>query len=358
MKKHFSTFFNRLVAKHMNDPYNTTSISNGSSLRKEGEENSKLLESVLNYKQENLTHSETKRDISDKVAAQEEYKESTNSQSNFELLETPEINKYVQEEADILGKKQEPSPTKNSVELTNILANEDREQTAPQTFPDKDFNSFQPTVSPPTTTKSELGQLTSQSPKTLTSAAQTQLIMPGSFLSSFVGTIAAVLLLGLIGLLIYLVYKKCFNKMRKGYKKLSSTSKLEEDDSCDELLDKEGRNELSQDETAAATVLEDLNLSQIPPDLEDILVMKLDVPHGAESQQFGWQKVGNAAGISRCELKYYEHLGGKNRSPTKLLLEKLGSQGRTISYLIDVLQKPRVELGNVAKTIRHRVTRI
>ena len=86
--------------------------------------------------------------------------------------------------------------------------------------------------------------------------------------------------------------------------------------------------------------------------------MKLDVPHGAESQEFGWQKVGNAAGIPRCELKYYEHLQGKNESPTKLLLDKLGSQGRTISYLIDVLQKPTVDLGNVAKTIRHRVTRI
>ncbi|XP_020628632.1 uncharacterized protein LOC110065806 [Orbicella faveolata] len=359
MKKHFSTIFNRLVAKHINDPYNTTSISNGNSLRKEGEENSKLLESVIDYKQEDLTHLETKRDISVEVAAQEEYKDSTNSQTNFELLEIPEINKYVQEEADILGKKQDPSPTKNSTELTNTLVNEDREQTAPQTFPDKDFNSVQPTVSSPTTTESELGHLTPQSPKTLPSAAQTQLIVPGFFLSSFVGTIAAVLLLGLMGLLIYHVYKKRVNRMPKGYEKLGSTSKLEEgeDDSADELSDKEGRNEL-RDETAAATELEGLNLSEIPPDLEDILVMKLDVPHGAESQEFGWQKVGSAAGISRCELKYYEHLRGKNESPTKLLLDKLGSQGRTVSYLIDVLQKPRVDLDNVAKTIRHRVARI
>lgn len=89
------------------------------------------------------------------------------------------------------------------------------------------------------------------------------------------------------------------------------------------------------------------------------MVTSLDVPHRAESKVFGWQKVGNAAGISKRELTYYEHLGGRNESPTKLLLEKLGSQGRTISYLIDVLQKPRVELGSVAKTIiRHRVTRV
>ena len=101
-----------------------------------------------------------------------------------------------------------------------------------------------------------------------------------------------------------------------------------------------------------------MNLAEIPPDLEDILVMELDVPHGAERQEFGWRIVGNEAGISERELKYYEHLGGKNNSPTKLLLEKLGSQGKTISYLIDVLQEPRVELDNVAKTIRHRVARI
>ena len=228
MKKIFSTIFNKLVVKHMNDPYNTTSFSNGSSLRKEGEENSKFLESVINSKQEDLARSETKRDISDKVAAQEAYVDITNSQTNFELLEMSEINKNVQEQADILGKKRDSSPTKNSPGLTNTQANEDKEQTAPQTFPDKDFNSFQPTVSPSTTTKSALGQLTPQSPKTLTSAAQTQLIVPGSFLSSFVGTIAAVLLLALIGLLIYLAYKKCVNKMPKGYKNLSGTLKLEE----------------------------------------------------------------------------------------------------------------------------------
>ena len=91
--------------------------------------------------------------------------------------------------------------------------------------------------------------------------------------------------------------------------------------------------------------------------------MSLDVPQNdkpsvAESNMYGWQKVGDAAGIPRCELRYYEHLG-KHESPTKLLLEKLGSQGKTISYLIDVLQKPRVQLESVADTIiRHRVTRV
>ena len=208
----------------MNDLHNISSISNGSSLRKEAEENSKLLESVINHKQEDFTHSETKRDINDKVDAQEEYKESTNSPTNFELLETSEIITHAQEEADILGKKEDPTPAKNSTELTNTLANEDEEQNAPQIFPGKDFNSFPTTVSPPATTQSELGHLTPQSSKTLTSEAQTQLIVPGSVLSSFVGTIAAVLLLGLIGLFIYLLYKKCVNKKLKDYKRLSDAS--------------------------------------------------------------------------------------------------------------------------------------
>ena len=104
----------------------------------------------------------------------------------------------------------------------------------------------------------------------------------------------------------------------------------------------------------------DLNLSEIPQDLEDILVMRLDVPHDKpESKVYAWQKVGSAAGISRHELKLYrnEYLR-QNGSPTKLLLEKLGSQGKTIAYLLDVLQTPTVQLGSVAASIRHRVTRV
>ena len=83
-----------------------------------------------------------------------------------------------------------------------------------------------------------------------------------------------------------------------------------------------------------------------------------DKPCVAESNMYGWKKVGDAAGIPPLELRYFEHLG-KHESPTKILLQKLGSQGKTISDLIDVLQKPKVQLESVADTIiRHRVTRI
>ena len=104
----------------------------------------------------------------------------------------------------------------------------------------------------------------------------------------------------------------------------------------------------------------DLNLCEIPPDLEDILVKRLDVPHGRSGNNaYGWVKVGNAAGISRHELRFYKtEYQRPNGSPTKLLLEKLGSQGKTISYLIDVLQAPEVQLDNVAASIKRRVTRV
>ena len=105
----------------------------------------------------------------------------------------------------------------------------------------------------------------------------------------------------------------------------------------------------------------DLNLGEIPPDLEDILVKRLDVLHGrSDNNEYGWVKVGNAAGISGHELKFYKtEYQRPNGSPTKLLLEKLGSQGKTISYLIDVLKAPVVQLDSVAASItRHRVTRV
>ncbi|XP_078357866.1 uncharacterized protein LOC144642702 [Oculina patagonica] len=380
--KHLSLIFSRLVAKSMNGSYNTTSITSGTNLQKDSQEKSKLLESVIKSKQDGLTRSDTKRDVRAQDVAQGNYKDSSDGQTtekvidrkeleDLEFLEIPDILKNVQEQADILGTKQDPSPTKNNLEDTNTHSVENKEPTVQsQKFSDKNRFTFQQTMSAPTTAGSELGQLTPHNSMTMASTTQTQLINPSSFLSSFTGTIVAVLILGLIGLIIYAAFKKC-HKIPKGYRKLSGTSKPKElqreDDPFDEFSDKEDK-EFSGDETitnepldknVAVTILEDLNLSEIPPDLEDILVMSLDVPHKAESKVYGWQKVGNAAEISQRELKYYGHLGGKNESPTKLLLEKLGSQGRTISYLIDVLQKPSVELGSVAKTIiRHRVTRL
>ncbi|KAJ7383295.1 hypothetical protein OS493_029260 [Desmophyllum pertusum] len=122
-----------------------------------------------------------------------------------------------------------------------------------------------------------------------------------------------------------------------------------------EHFDNETTNLIDNETVTMLQVSDDLNLLNIPPDLEEILVTSLDVPHN-DSDVYGWQKVGNAAEIPPHVLKYYKYA---RESPTKSLLEKLGSQGRTISYLIDVLRKPSVGLGSVAETIiRHRATRI
>ena len=89
-----------------------------------------------------------------------------------------------------------------------------------------------------------------------------------------------------------------------------------------------------------------------------MLVMKLDAPNVAESNSYGWQKVGREFGISQDELNYFkiEYLR-QNGSPTKLLLCKLGCQGKTICDLIDVLQRPEVEFYGIAELIVRRVPR-
>lgn len=228
----------------MNGSYNTTSISNGTNLQKDSQEKSKLLEGVINSKQDGLTRSETKRDVRAQDVAQEDYKDSTDGQTtgkvidrkeleDLEFLEIPDILKNVQEKADILGTKQDPSPTKNNLKDTYTHTGENGELAVhSQKFPDQ-----KQTASSPTTAGSELGQLTQHNSRTLTSTAtaQTQLINPNSFLSSFTGTIVAVLVLGLIGLIIYVVFKRCCHKIPKGYRKLSGTSKPKE-------LQREGEN--------------------------------------------------------------------------------------------------------------------
>ncbi|KAJ7383297.1 hypothetical protein OS493_029262 [Desmophyllum pertusum] len=130
---------------------------------------------------------------------------------------------------------------------------------------------IQPTVSPPTTSETaELGQLTPHNPMTLTSTAPTsqppQLINASSFLSSFAGTIVALVLLGLIGLIIYAVFKLCARKMQKGYKKLSDTSKPEvrQREDKGDIMDENSDNEIGNEEASATMLEDDLNLLDIP----------------------------------------------------------------------------------------------
>lgn len=93
----------------------------------------------------------------------------------------------------------------------------------------------------------------------------------------------------------------------------------------------------------------DTTLSELPPDLEDLLVEKLDVRCKGE-RLCGWQKVGKAFKIPSDFLKYLNiEYRRDNGSPTSKLLLKLGtSEGKTVSDLVNVLKSPEVNLPDVA----------
>lgn len=99
----------------------------------------------------------------------------------------------------------------------------------------------------------------------------------------------------------------------------------------------------------------DLNLSEMPPDLDHLLVKKLDVRRRGE-RRYGWQKVGAAFKISKDDLEYLKiEYKRDNGSPTSTLLSILGTKGKTVSDLVNVLRSPKVKLANVASLIRRYI---
>ena len=231
------------MEKSRSGSHNTTSILNGTNLQKDNQKNSKsVLDSVVNTEDDRIIHSEIKRDVRIQNGTIEDYKDSPNGQmqtagqviekkelEDLDVLEIPDIlRNFLKEQANIPGTKQDPSPTKTNfkgLKDTNTHAFENEELNIQyQALPDNNRFTLQQTVSTPTTTttttENTLGQLTPHNSVILTTTAQTQLINPSSFISSFAGTTAAVLVIGLIGLIIYVVFKKCVHKVPKGYKKL------------------------------------------------------------------------------------------------------------------------------------------
>ena len=90
----------------------------------------------------------------------------------------------------------------------------------------------------------------------------------------------------------------------------------------------------------------------LPPHLEDLLAMMLDVRLKGRGS-FGWQKVGAEFKVSKVILDYlaveYER---ENGSPTIKLLYILGAGGKTISELVDVLKSRKVKRRDIANLIR------
>ena len=93
----------------------------------------------------------------------------------------------------------------------------------------------------------------------------------------------------------------------------------------------------------------------MPPDLDNLLVKNLDVRCRGE-RRYGWQKVGAAFKISKDDLEYLKiEYKRDNGSPTSTLLAILGTRGKTVSDLENVLRSPKVKLPNVASLIRRYI---
>ena len=76
---------------------------------------------------------------------------------------------------------------------------------------------------------------------------------------------------------------------------------------------------------------------------------------------YGWKEVGIEAGMSSQDLMFYEtEYRRPNGYPSKMILERLGGEGKTVSHLLNIL-KPRdrkVQPDSNEASIRLRVTEI
>ena len=96
----------------------------------------------------------------------------------------------------------------------------------------------------------------------------------------------------------------------------------------------------------------DLNLSRLPPDLEDLLAMKLDIRRKGE-RSAGWRKVGAEFKVNQDHLRYLDiEYKRDNGSPTVKLLQILGmNSNKTIADLVEVLKSPKVNRCDIANLI-------
>ena len=61
---------------------------------------------------------------------------------------------------------------------------------------------------------------------------------------------------------------------------------------------------------------------------------------------YGWQQLGTTFGIPKDDLKILENAYKRDAgSPTKELLELLGSRGKRVSDVVEVLQKMSIKIS-------------
>lgn len=170
-----------------------------------------------------------------------------------------------------------------------------------------------------------------------------------------VAFVAIALIFALFVLAVWLLYSVrhiIWKKKCRGYQKLSESEESIEEmsyssDNSDHINVKN-----STDLSTSPVDLKGLKLSELPPDLEDILVERLDVRRKGE-RFYGWQEVGAAFKICRDELRHLKiEYKRENGSPTSKLLLKLGTcKCATVSDLVNVLNGRRVNRPDIASLV-------
>ena len=242
-RKYTYSIFSKLAAKVMNNFHDATSVSTFYSLQKSRQERSIQQE---NTNIENPTLSEIiKKDMSVQVADGEA---NTNSNSretriildsiinkqltgkeskNLQFFRRPGNSSSTQKEkTDNQGMQlDKESNTSLKIYFQNNAANavetDDRPVTTtlqPTAFPGTHPTNHFENMMPPTQVPMQMPLAASR-----TKTHKPPLINTSSFLSTFSGTIAAFFVLGLIGIIVYIVVRKCAKRPR-GYKKLNWTN--------------------------------------------------------------------------------------------------------------------------------------
>lgn len=96
----------------------------------------------------------------------------------------------------------------------------------------------------------------------------------------------------------------------------------------------------------------DCNLAQLPLNLQELLMKKLDVRR--KGRYNGWQKVGAAFKVNIDDMRYLELEYKKdNGSPTLKLLELLGiTRNKTISDLVILLKSSKIKRFDITSNIK------
>ena len=250
-RKYFDAIFNRLVSKAMDGPGNAKTLQTLTSLHKGNNERLKLLETTITTNLEKPTRSGImKRDINVQVPNRDDPgKDDSNIQKKIadSPLGIKDLNKKEVDDLQLFTGNLSDTP-ENVQEQINVPSSDEHKgslysmKNVDPEIRNANANeglsvstTLQPIVSLPKSQESETGQLLppTQFPvqMPLTSATrenQPQLINKSFFLSSFSGTIAALVVFAVIGLIIYIIFKTFAHKRHKGYKKLLSDTDREQ----------------------------------------------------------------------------------------------------------------------------------